>query len=200
MSRQVRIVGIIALLILAALSMYTPASGAARRAAVTKTITIKDFEFGPNTLTINVGDIVTWSNRGPSAHTATALGGAFDSGNLDAGKDFSFTFTKAGTFNFTCQYHDSMAGTITVAEAAATAAPTIVLTAAPAPTVAPPPTAAPAPTAIPTAVPAPTTPTSATGAQDQPPASGASSTLPLVVGAIVLLIVGAFVALRMRRI
>ena len=197
MSRQVRIIGIIALIVLAALSMQAPLAGAARRAAATKTMTIKDFEFGPKTLTVTVGDTVTWRNEGPSAHTATALSGAFDSGNLDPGKDFSFTFTKAGTFNFACKYHDSMAGTITVAEAAptaaATAAPTTVPTAAPVPT------ATPAPTAIPTAAPAPTTPTGAVRAQDQPPNSGANNTLPLVVGAIVILIIGAFVALRMRR-
>jgi plastocyanin len=190
------------------LSIQVPLADAALRPAETKTITIKDFEFGPKTLTVTVGDTVTWKNEGPSPHTATALGGAFDSGNLDPGKDFSFTFTKAGTFNFACKYHDIMAGTITVAAPAATAAPTSGPTAPPAataiPTAAPAatpsvPTAAPAPTAIPTTAPAATTSASAVGTQDQPPSSAANNTLPVAIGVIVLLIIGVFVALRMRR-
>jgi len=98
-----------------------PLAGAAPRSAETKSVTIKNFEFTPKTLTLNVGDSVMWKNDGPSAHTATSTDGVFDSGNLDAGQQFSFTFTKAGTFNYACKYHDTMQGTITVGDASAPA-------------------------------------------------------------------------------
>ena len=119
MSRRIRSIGTLAVVALIALFALVPLAGAAPLAAETKTVTIKNFEFAPKAQTINVGDTVMWKNDGPSAHTATSVDGTFDSGNLDAGKEFSFTFTKAGTFNYACKYHDIMQGTITVGDAAA---------------------------------------------------------------------------------
>src|SRR5437879_4897003 len=58
-------------------------------------VTIKDFAFSPNVVTIPVGGSVTFKNLDSAAHTATDSQGAFDSGNLDNGKSFTFTFTKA---------------------------------------------------------------------------------------------------------
>jgi len=116
--------------VIALLALFTlvPLAGAAPRAAETKNVTIKDFAFDPKTISVNVGDTITWMNDGPSPHTVTADDGSFDSGNLDKGGTFSHTFDKAGTFAYFCKYHGSkggtgMAGSITVAEAAA-AAPT----------------------------------------------------------------------------
>jgi plastocyanin len=61
-----------------------------------------------------VGDTVRATNSGPSAHTWTARAGAFDSGNLDPGRSFSFRFHTAGVYSFVCSYHAQMTGTITV--------------------------------------------------------------------------------------
>jgi hypothetical protein len=80
-----------------------PLAGAAPRAAETKTISIKDFAFDPKTISVNVGDTITWTNEGPSPHTVTADDGSFDAGNLDKGATFSHTFDKAGTLWFTGQ-------------------------------------------------------------------------------------------------
>src|SRR6266498_2662181 len=118
MARRIRSVGILALVSLIALFALTPLAGAAPRAAETKTVTIKDFEFAPKELTINVGDTVKWENDGPSTHSATSTNGVFDSGAIAAGEDFSFTFTTAGTFNYACKFHDIMQGTNTVGAAA----------------------------------------------------------------------------------
>jgi LPXTG-motif cell wall-anchored protein len=108
---------------LVALFALLPVAGAAPRAAETKNVTVKEFEFAPKELTINVGDTVTWKNEGPARpHTATATDASFDSDNLNVGQEFSFTFTKAGTFAYACKYHDIMQGTITVGEASAPAA------------------------------------------------------------------------------
>ena len=77
-----------------------------------------DMKFNPEDLTINVGDTVTWTNNDGMGHTATSTDGptSFDSGNIDTGATWSFTFTEAGTYNYKCDYHSSMTASITVVE------------------------------------------------------------------------------------
>jgi plastocyanin len=76
--------------------------------------TISDFTFTPGSLTVHVGDTVTWTNNGPSQHTATANNGSFNTGLLHKGASGSHTFTTAGTFTYFCQVHPFMKGTIVV--------------------------------------------------------------------------------------
>ena len=123
MVRHVRFLRLsLALVALVALMAAAPLVGAAPRAAETKNVSVKDFEFAPKELTVNVGDTVMWKNDGPARpHTVTANDGSFDSDKLDVGQEFSFTFTKAGTFSYACKFHDVMQGTITVQDAAAPA-------------------------------------------------------------------------------
>jgi plastocyanin len=77
-------------------------------------VTVADFHFTPGTTTIHVGDTVTWSNSGPSSHTATATNGSFNTGILKKGQSASHTFSQAGTFAYACQIHPFMHGTIVV--------------------------------------------------------------------------------------
>ncbi len=77
-------------------------------------VTIKDFEFTPATVTIALGGTVTWTNDGPSTHTITADDGSFDSGDLSKGKTFSHTFQTAGTFTYHCSIHPFMTATVIV--------------------------------------------------------------------------------------
>jgi predicted lipoprotein with Yx(FWY)xxD motif/plastocyanin len=95
-------------------SSAAPAAGAGAAAAgKTVSVDIKNFSFG-RALTVPVGTTVVWTNQDDMAHTVTATGGAFDSGNIDKGQTFSFTFTKAGAYDYTCTIHPSMKGTVTV--------------------------------------------------------------------------------------
>ena len=58
---------------------------------------------------------MTWINNDTTAHTVSQSGGAgFESGKLDPGKSFSFTFTTPGTYEYFCQFHANMHGTIVV--------------------------------------------------------------------------------------
>jgi plastocyanin len=82
--------------------------------AVGTSVTIKDYAFTPATLTVPAGTTVTWTNNDPVPHTATASDGSFDSGNLNPGQSFSFTFATPGSFSYVCQYHAGMKGTIVV--------------------------------------------------------------------------------------
>ena len=83
-------------------------------AANDTTVTIADFQFTPASITIHVGDTVTWTNHGPSAHTATANNGSFNTGVLQKGQSASHTFNTAGTFTYICSIHPFMHGTVVV--------------------------------------------------------------------------------------
>jgi plastocyanin len=76
--------------------------------------TISDFMFTPASLTIHVGDTITWANRGPAPHSATAYDHSFDTGVLQKGQSGSHTFTTAGTFTYFCSVHPFMHGTVVV--------------------------------------------------------------------------------------
>ena len=83
-------------------------------AAADTSVTVRDFDFAPSSVTVDVGDTVTWTNEGPTPHTATADDGSFDTGVFEAGGSRSHTFDQAGTFQYFCQPHPQMRGTVTV--------------------------------------------------------------------------------------
>ncbi|MBV9213219.1 MAG: cupredoxin family copper-binding protein, partial [Actinobacteria bacterium] len=82
-------------------------------AASSATVSVSNFKFAPVSLTVNVGDTVTWVNHDQTTHTATASSGAFDV-NLPAGASGSFRFTQAGTFDYICKIHPFMKASVTV--------------------------------------------------------------------------------------
>ncbi|MGK5698284.1 cupredoxin domain-containing protein, partial [Streptomyces sp. URMC 128] len=111
-------------------------------------------------LVVEVGQTVPWTNHDSVPHTVTTTKAPvkFDSGTLEKGDSWSYTFTKAGTYEYYCAVHPDMTASVKVVEAgggggggstpAPTAAPTGTPTAGPAPTH--------APTTAPTTGPAPT--------------------------------------------
>lgn len=72
--------------------------------------------YAPGTITVMIGvnNTVTWTNDDTAPHTVTATDHSFDSGNLNPGDTWSYTFTKPGTYNYICTYHPWMRGTIIV--------------------------------------------------------------------------------------
>ena len=70
--------------------------------------------YSPTNFTATVGQAVTWINRDTASHTVTSTTGLFASGNILPGGSFSFTFAKAGTFQYVCTIHPWMKGTIVV--------------------------------------------------------------------------------------
>jgi plastocyanin len=84
-------------------------------------VSMIDLDFEPQTVTIEVGDSVTWTNDGDLPHTATAAGD-FDTGLLNPGESDTVTFDEAGSFAYICTVHPDMTGTVVV-EAAGTTAP-----------------------------------------------------------------------------
>jgi plastocyanin len=91
-------------------------------------VTVADYQFTPGSTTIHVGDTITWTNNGPSAHTATAHNGSFNTGVLQKGQSASHTFTQPGTYTYYCQIHPFMHGTIVVLAGTAAASQTATTT------------------------------------------------------------------------
>ena len=72
--------------------------------------------FSPSTITVVIGvnNTVQWVNNDTAPHTVTATDHSFDSGNLNPGDTWTYTFTKPGTYSYVCTYHPWMMGTVIV--------------------------------------------------------------------------------------
>jgi plastocyanin len=104
-----------ALLAFAHLSNATevnPASGPTGEKTVE--ISISNFTFTPNELTITPGTTVKWVNHDDIPHLVAEKALAFKSQALDTNDSFSFTFTKPGDVQYFCVLHPHMTGKITV--------------------------------------------------------------------------------------
>ncbi len=78
-------------------------------------VTIANFSFSPNPVTVSVGQSVAWANTDSVAHTATADGGSFNTGTIAPGATSApVTMGTAGTFTYHCQIHPFMTATVNV--------------------------------------------------------------------------------------
>lgn len=84
------------------------------------TVMVKDFEFDPASITVAVGTTVTWVFVGPTVHNTVSKDSGPDrlplwhSDILQPGQKFSYTFTKAGTYNYQCTLHPIMQAVVIV--------------------------------------------------------------------------------------
>jgi plastocyanin len=60
------------------------------------------------------GTTITWNNKGPTPHTTTSDNGVWDSGLMDAGDSYTYTFDDPGVYWYFCRPHPWMRGTITI--------------------------------------------------------------------------------------
>ena len=99
----------------------------------TATIDVENIAFSPPTMTVLPSTTVTWVNHDAEVrHTATSgtpgdagvpgvsdatpskPDGLFDGDLPQAGAEFAFTFSEAGTYAYFCEVHPSMVGTVVV--------------------------------------------------------------------------------------
>ncbi len=74
-----------------------------------------NMSYSPNPSTAKVGQKVAWRNNGGTTHTATADGGAFNTGSIaNGGTSTPITMGTAGAFGYHCSIHPSMVGTLNV--------------------------------------------------------------------------------------
>jgi len=116
MTASILVRGACAAALLLALAVGLP--GAAQAADVS--VKIDNFTFGPQRLSVKLGDTVVWTNEDDIPHTVVSIS-RFRSAALDTGDKFSFTFTKAGTYEYFCGLHPQMQGTIVVEAATGSA-------------------------------------------------------------------------------
>lgn len=78
--------------------------------AVDHTVTIKNEQFSPTSLTITVGERVTFKNADTKAHTLYSVSkiAPFESKPLEPGKSEAHTFGKDGNAEIWCRDHAHM--------------------------------------------------------------------------------------------
>ena len=111
----------------------SPTEAAVSEAPAGSEVLLENISFKPPTLEVSVGTEVTWTNADEGvAHTVTSgeagtnaapgvdegkpnkPDGLFDGDLPEAGKTFSFTFDKPGTYPYFCEVHPSMTAEIIV--------------------------------------------------------------------------------------
>lgn len=92
----------------------TTSSGGGAAAASGNLVHVKNFAFDPGTITVSVGSAVTWEFDDSISHNVTGDNNAFSSNDLNNGQKFTFTFSKAGTYNYICSIHPRMKATVVV--------------------------------------------------------------------------------------
>jgi plastocyanin len=71
--------------------------------------------FQPGSITVDLGQQVTFINLDDHPHTATGAG--FDTGQIAPGQQVTVTFDHAGSFPYACAIHPAMTGTVLVRDA-----------------------------------------------------------------------------------
>ena len=77
-------------------------------------ISVDNFTFGPQEITVPVNGTVTWVNHDDVPHVIASTDGLFRSKALDTDDKFSFTFSKPGTYSYFCAIHPKMVGKVVV--------------------------------------------------------------------------------------
>ncbi len=73
----------------------------------------------PARVKVTAGQKVTWTNMGKQPHDATAMDGSWTTGDIAPGQTGSYTFTKAGTYDYTSKSEPWVHAQVTVEEAPA---------------------------------------------------------------------------------
>jgi len=75
-------------------------------------VEIRDFTYIPDTLTVEVGQTVRWTNYDTDVHNV--VGEGIESDTLNEGDTFTFTFKEEGTYDYICIFHPWMEGSVIV--------------------------------------------------------------------------------------
>lgn len=77
-------------------------------------LTINDFKFSSQVITVKKGTKVTWTNNDAVGHTVTGDNGGPASSLLHQGATYSYTFDTVGTYKYHCSLHPFMTATLEV--------------------------------------------------------------------------------------
>jgi plastocyanin len=77
-------------------------------------VSIANFAFTPDSLSIPLGDTVLWTNNQNVPHTVTSDTGTELAGSLPSGQTYQHIFATAGNHRYHCAIHPTMLGTVNV--------------------------------------------------------------------------------------
>jgi len=83
-------------------------------------VSIMNYGFNPNSLTVKAGTTIVWTNMDRVDHTVTfgehgaGMGSGMDSTMMGHMASHSYTFMEAGTYEYHCDPHSYMTGTVVV--------------------------------------------------------------------------------------
>ena len=80
----------------------------------THIVTIEGMQYNPQKLTVHRGDRVVWVNKDLFPHTVTADAKTFDSRSIAVNASWSYVFSKPAEYSYSCTFHPTMRGKITV--------------------------------------------------------------------------------------
>ncbi len=82
----------------------------------TEDIEVRDYTFQPDSITVEPGTTVIWTNYDNDQHTVTSNEEIFDSGLFGEGETFEYTFEEPGTYEYFCRPHPFMTGEVIVSD------------------------------------------------------------------------------------
>jgi len=93
------------------------ALGAAKRPSGAGTVAIAEFLFGPETIKVQSGQAITWTNIDDSPHQVTVLGtSTMRTPIVLKGESTALRFNDVGTYDYICGLHPTMKGKIEVSK------------------------------------------------------------------------------------
>lgn len=98
-------------------STPTAASGTSTSAGEIVTVRIDGMRFEPENITVKPGTTVTWIHGSQMPHTINGNADGMRSGTLYKGQKYSHTFNATGRYNYVCELHPSMTGSVVVEQA-----------------------------------------------------------------------------------
>ncbi len=93
---------------------FAATSGSALAGDTVK-VTIDNFSFNPQTVTVKPGDTINWINQDDIPHNVReATAGTFKCKVMDTGEDCNVPFQQPGEYKYFCALHPHMTGTVIV--------------------------------------------------------------------------------------
>jgi plastocyanin len=111
------VAAVVVALVALVLAKHGGGSSSSRSSAIVTgkaVVTIENYAFAPQSLTVRAGTRVSWANRDSTAHTATADQGSLDTGTINPGQSKTIEFARPGVYAYHCAFHAFMTGTIKV--------------------------------------------------------------------------------------
>lgn len=100
---------------LALAALLSIATATTARAARTVEVTIQNFIYSPNVISVDPGDTIRWTNLDTAPHSAVSVNEGFISAVIGQNQSTTVLFTDPGTFEYICAVHGaSMKGTVVV--------------------------------------------------------------------------------------